>query len=345
MKPSEVARRRASHTIGFGDPKSGKSTDAASLIMAGFKVTWISLDNGHEIVFKLPCTPEYLDEHLNLIILPDTKDFPIASTTCLKIVTGKEVRICDAHGQVDCATCKGKGIAATWSIVHANAMGQNEVLVFDHIGQLANSVMNNILKGKPDDYKPEWEHYRIQGTLMDKFLTNIQQAKYNVHCITHTVETEMEDGSKRLVPMVGTVAFSRNVGKYFDHIIYYRLMNKSHRMGSSTTYENKILTGSRTDISVETAEKPGLAMFFNGTILPSEKLDTIEAQKRLEQVQRQAAESKVDVEEVLGTSEVSQPVETVPEQPTVQTTPLTQPAQPSASDLMKARLALLKGNK
>ena len=270
MKPSTLARRRASHTIIFGDPKSGKSTLVAELLMKGFHLTWISMDNGHEVIFKLPIPAATLDEQLDIIVIPDTKEQPVAIGTCLKLVSGKPSDICDSHGKVDCGVCRSRGLP--FSRVDTNSFGSKNILVFDHLGQLANSAMNHIfIKDKlTEDDKPEWDHYYRQGTIMDKFLMNVQQASYNVVCIAHVAETEMEDGKKKLVPLVGTVPFSRNVGKYFDHMVHCEVNSGSHKFGSATTYKASLLTGSRGDFKIEDAavkkEAPSLKIFFDGTV-------------------------------------------------------------------------------
>lgn len=269
MKPSQVARRRASHTVIFGDPKTGKSTLTSELILAGFHLHWISMDNGHEILFKLPISQQELEDKLDLFILPDTKEFPVAIGTCLKIISGKQpVRICDTHGTVDCRSCSGAR-PGSFSILDTREFGARDILVFDHIGQLANSAMNFITKDEknPDEFKPGYAEYRTQGALMDRFLCSIQQANFNVICITHSMEVEMEDGKKKLVPLVGTTNFSRNVGKYFDHMIYCEMQNASHKFGSATTYKSAVVTGSRSDVKIEDVdekkkEKHSLAKFF-----------------------------------------------------------------------------------
>jgi hypothetical protein len=76
----------------------------------------------------------------------------------------------------------------------------------------------------------------------------------------------MEDGSTRLSPLVGTRNFSSNVGKYFDHMIYCHVVNGVHKYGSATTYQNKVLTGSRSKVSIESMKEPTLVPFFDGTI-------------------------------------------------------------------------------
>lgn len=266
MKLSQLARRNYQHLIVFGDPKSGKSTLAAEMLLHGFNLTWISMDNGHTILWKLPIPIEQLDRQLNIVVIPDTKEAPTAIRTCLKLVSGAETNICDKHGQVDCTTCK-RDESASWSTVALNQLGPRDIVVFDHLGQLANSAMSAIfIKGKKtDDDKPEWEDYAKQGTLMDRFLTNIQQAPYNVICLTHVCESEMEDGKKRLVPLVGTTNFSRNAGKYFDHVVHCEVSNKDHKFGSSTVYATRILTGSRTDVAIEKEKVASLEKFFDGS--------------------------------------------------------------------------------
>lgn len=267
MKPSQLARRRASHVIVFGEPKVGKSTLVTELLFHGFNLTWVSMDNGHEVVFK-KFSIEQLDNQLNIIVIPDTKEFPVAGATCLKIISGRETRICDLHGQVECSSCKRLGEMATWSVVNTSTFGPKDILVFDHIQQVASSLMNRILINDKvgEEDKIEWKHYGIQGVLMDKFLTNIQQAHYNVVCITHVSETELEDGTKKLVPLVGTTNFSRNAGKYFDHMVYCEVQNSSHKFGSSSTYKTRVVTGSRTDVAIEQEKIPSLKKFFDGSL-------------------------------------------------------------------------------
>lgn len=270
MRYTAVIQKKAQHICIFGDPKSGKTMLAASVASFFRRVIWISMDNGHSVVFKRP--KEEL-EKFEFIILPDTRSFPVAIDTCQKLVDGRPTHICNRHGQVECATCKREKVGEEdWTDINFSTLQLDEVVVFDHGSQLSDSAMNFVMKGKSLDTKPEWPDYAYQGALLSKVLMNIQQAPYNCIFITHTCETEMEDGSKRLVPMCGTVNFSRNMGKYFDHIIYCRVGNKKHAFGSATTYLASVLTGSREDIVLEgqnkegagEATRPSLFPFFEG---------------------------------------------------------------------------------
>jgi AAA domain len=283
MKLSELSRRRAQHLIVFGEPKTGKSTLVSELTAHGYTLHWISMDNGHGILWKLPPKQQEL---LDVVVIPDTKEFPVAVATCLKIVSGKKVSICGQHGQVDCSTCRRLGDSVGWSEIDVNSFGPMDIIVFDHIQQIAASAMNQILKKDKveEDEKIEWKHWGIQGVLMDKFLTNVQQATYNVICITHVSETELEDGTKKLVPLVGSSVFSRNSGKFFDHMIYCQMINKDHRFGSSTGYQNRVVTGSRSDVEIEKEKIPSLVKFFNGSISQPERAGSKLVEKMLVEV-------------------------------------------------------------
>jgi hypothetical protein len=262
---SQVPRRGVRHQCIFGDSKSGKTTLVAQLARK-YKLKWLSIDNGHDVLYKLP--PE-AQANIDIIVLPDTKDFPVAISTCLRLISGAPMNVCIPHGNVECQTCKLEAVKTKVQPPFErhcfNELGPEWIVVFDHISQLANSAMHFILKrdNRPDDYKPGWDEYRPQGTMMDKFLTNIQQAPFNVICIAQLCETEMEDGKKKLVPLVGSYPFSRGSPKYFDDIIYCSLENKSHKFGSSTTYSMSALTGSRADVAVEKLEaKPDQAILL-----------------------------------------------------------------------------------
>ena len=365
MKPSQVLNTLApQHLCIFGDPKTGKSTLAAKLLLlAGVRLTWISMDNGHTVLFKLGLSPEELDEKVNLIILPDTKENPVAIRTCLKIMSGVKTLICDKHGEVNCPVCQKQKDAATWSEVDTSQFGPKDVIVFDHLGQLATSAMTVAFKKarKDDEEKPEWDQYAMQGILLDKFLTNVQQAKFHVICITHVGEVEMEDGAKKLVPLCGTTNFSRNTSKYFDHIIYCHMKNASHRFGSSTTYQNNLVLGSRLDVVIDNTN-PSLLPFIDGTIPSLKKEEVREAKPILSSLaqkvqviehvpeQKQSApeqphsieETKGDSNEVAGSKQEPEPQTRVPTQP--QTQPPAK-ATPSSKDRAALLASLTAGRR
>ena len=249
-KPSTTHR-----CIIYGGPKSGK-TQLAGELSEHYNLIWVDMENGHETLFKLP---QAYQDRIELVNLPDTRAYPIAIETVLKVIKGP-VSICEEHGKVGCMLCKKEG--KEFTEVNLSALDHNSVVVFDSLTQLSNSAISFITKNQPDDYKLNYDDWGNLGKLLDIFLSHIQQAKYNVIVISHETEAETEGKKKTLVPVGGTRNFSRNVAKYFDHVIYAERKNKKHVFASSTQYATNILTGSRTDVSLEGSDKPSLLAIF-----------------------------------------------------------------------------------
>lgn len=260
MKLTDKKVSSTHRVLVFGAPKTGKSELAGKLAQQ-FNLLWFDLENGYTTLLKLP---REWQERIEIVSIPDTKVFPIAIETMLKVITGARVEICETHGKVSCALCKKE--PAPFTTVCLNDLSEDTIVVIDSLTQLSNSAMNHLTKNQEELYKPEWSDYRNQGQLLDKFLSQIQQARFNVVCITHETETEMEDGKKKLVPVAGTTSFSRNTAKYFDHVVYCEIKNRAHSFSSSTTASNMVLTGSRTDARIEDDPSHSLLPIFKGEI-------------------------------------------------------------------------------
>lgn len=256
MKLTDAKRSATNTVLLFGPPKSGK-TELASKLSSEFNLLWFDLENGWATLTKLPTEQQ---ERIELVQLPDTRSYPIAIETMLKVIKGNKVSICNEHGKVDCAVCKKLGPTA-FATICLNDLGPDTIFVVDSLTQLTNSAIANITKLQPDDYKLNYDDWGNLGKLMDIFLSHVQQAKYNVVCITHETEVEMEDGKSKLVPTSGTRNFSRNTAKYFGHCVYVEVKNKQHRAASSTTFATNILTGSRTDVVLENGVADLLRIF------------------------------------------------------------------------------------
>jgi hypothetical protein len=253
MKLSKKSAVKSHRVLLFGPPKSGKTQLAGSIVLdPRFKLLVFDLENGSDTLLKLP--PETHDR-IEVISIPDTRGFPIAIETMLKVIKGGPVEVCELHGKVSCAICKSKLLPTT--TIELNSLGLDTVVVVDSLTQLTNSAIAHITKAQPDDYKMEFNDWANLGKLMDMFLSYVQQASYNIVCISHETEVEMEDGKSKLVPTAGTRNFSRNTAKYFDEVVYCEVKNKKHVAASSTTYANNVLTGSRTGNVLES--KPGEA--------------------------------------------------------------------------------------
>lgn len=244
MKLSQVKQSNSKRVLIYGESMTGKTTLAGTLA-AKYNVIYLDLEKGYESLLKLP---QEMQEKIELIAIPDSKIFPIAIETLLKIFTGSEVFICEEHGKVSCPQCKKNSAPETRLCL--NELGPDTVVVVDSLTQLSASTMNFLMRGKDDTAKPEWEVYRSQGALLEKILSCMQQAKYHIVCISHVIESQQEDGKTKLFPVCGSSNFSRNCPRYFDDVVYVELKNKKHMATCSTTYANNITAGSRLGHSI-----------------------------------------------------------------------------------------------
>lgn len=260
-----VAPSTTQTVLAYGEPKTGK-TELAGNLAKEFNLVWFDLENGYGTLLKLPT--EY-QKNIELISLPDTKGYPIAIETMLKVITtNKSQSICDTHGKCACPICKraltNGDQDTSFTEVDVSSLGANTIVVIDSLTQLGTSALSHVLKNQTDLYKPEWEDYRDQGMLLEKILSSIQQARYNVLCLTHVIETKTASGSVKLGPLCGTGSFSSKVAKYFGHVVLLEVKNKKHVVGSSTGFSLQALTGSRTDMELEAGDT--LADIFHGKV-------------------------------------------------------------------------------
>ncbi len=256
MKLTEKKASATQRVVVYGPPKSGK-TYLVGKLAEHYNLLWIDCDNGWTTLQQLP---EAWQERINIIAIPDSREFPIAAETLPKIVKGSLVSVCNTHGKVACALCsKNKDPV---ELIELNKIGKKWIVVVDSLTQLTNSMIAHITKGLPDDYKLEFDDWGKLKVLIEKFLSQIQAAGYNVVCITHEEEVEMEDGKKKIVPSSGSSKSSRNTARYFDHVVYCEVKNKKHTFGSSTDFGMNLITGSRTGIRMENNKEPSLLDIF-----------------------------------------------------------------------------------
>lgn len=258
-KLSTVQAANTHRVCVFGPPKVGK-TQLVGTLAEKYNLIWFDLENGYNTLLKLPI---HLQEKIELIQLPDSKVYPIAVETLLKVFSGSPVSICEEHGKVACSICK-KDSKPVYDF-NINAVPDDTIIVIDSLTQYTNSAIANITRGKPDDYKMDFNDWGNLRALVEKLLSCVQAAKCSIVCITHEEEVELEDGRKKIVPVCGSAKSSRNTAKYFDHVLYCEVKNKKHGVGSSTCFSNNILTGSRTDVLLEGMETPSLVSIFEST--------------------------------------------------------------------------------
>lgn len=260
MKLSEKSASKSHRVLLFGPPKSGKTVLAGGLSKE-FNLIWFDLENGVDSLLGLPKEQQ---ERIEVISIPDTRVFPVAIETCLKVIRGAANEICEVHGKISCSICKKNNLAFT--NINLGNVGLDTIVVFDSLTQLTNSAIAHITKNQDDDYKLDYDDWAKLGKLMDTFLSMVQQAGFHIVCISHETEVTMEDGREKLVPTAGTRNFSRNTAKYFDEVVYCEVKNKRHIAASSTLYNGNILTGSRSNSQLEVQQSASLIPIFKGEV-------------------------------------------------------------------------------
>lgn len=263
MKLSQMQGTIEQRVCLFGPPESGK-TKLAAMLAEHYNLLVFDLENGSTTMSQIP--KEWQDR-VEIIKIRDSRVYPIAIETMMKVVKGDAVNICVAHSKVACPVCTKAG--APVDRVCLNEVGLDTIVVVDSMTQLTNSGIAHITKNQPDDYKLQLDDWGCLKVLMDKFLSQIQVARYHVVCITHEEEVKFEDGRTKIVPVAGSANSSRNTAKYFDHICYCNLVNKKHIVASATNYSTNVLTGSRSNIRMEDAKEATLLDVFTNWKLPN----------------------------------------------------------------------------
>ena len=96
MKLSQAKPSATQSVLVFGPPKCSK-TQLVGQLATQYKLIWFDLENGSATLHKLP--PEAQDR-VELISLPDSRSYPIAIETCLKVIKGTPCVIDEETGKV-----------------------------------------------------------------------------------------------------------------------------------------------------------------------------------------------------------------------------------------------------
>lgn len=258
MKVSQATVGYPSHVIVYGDGGTGKSTLVSKLTEQGFKLLWLSVDNGHGILQKL--TPAQQDL-VELVVIPDTRDYPVGVDAFRESFKYGDVHICNIHGKHKCTVC-ATDPAAIFTDYNLRKLDRSWILVLDNLSQISDSYQSLVCKGKPVDYKLQLDDWGSLLFHLKKGLGDIQQAPFNICAIAHATDEKNTAGESKIMPLVGSSSFAPKVIGYFDHAVYCKVINKKHAYGSSTGYAINVLTKSRTDVKIESLDKPSLAPFF-----------------------------------------------------------------------------------
>jgi len=267
MLLSEYEDKETHKVLVYGRAKVGKDAFVGQLARAGYTIWWFDLEDGVKTLLNPEILPVEFHKNIHVIKVPDNQLVPMAVETLLKVIKGKECKICWQHGKVDCQVCS-KVLGAPVERICLNEFTNKDWLVINSVTQLSLSAMYAVIKSaiiKDDwEYKPTFHDYRAQGFMLDRIFSIMQSGNFNCVAVSHEIMIEqIQDTSggggekapgnnvETIVPAAGTRNFSRQFGRYFDNIVYLDIVNKKHRAFSSTVYDGRIMTGSRTGIEIE----------------------------------------------------------------------------------------------
>lgn len=252
MKLSDYRAKAAKHILLYGPPKSGKTAALAALAK---KYHLHILDNEDSVKTLLnpALVPAELLSNIDVYPIPDKQTYPMAIETTLKVIKGGACNICHVHGKVSCPQCRDQSL---YSTIDVNTFKtDSDILVLESYSQLAESAMNYIMRAEitKDNWeaKPGWDEYGKQGRILERIGSTIQIAPYNIVVTSHEMMVEMEDKSKKIVPIGGTSNASKIFAKYFDEVVYCEVVNRQHRLISSTTAKANVLAGSRSGVELQ----------------------------------------------------------------------------------------------
>lgn len=243
----------------YGPPKSGKTVlvGTAATIPEVSRIYWFDLENGVESLLRMGLTDEEM-EKIMVIKVRDTRDNPIGIETILKAFSAKNpVKICEAHGRVDCAICtKEKAGFLSWCLSQCT---HNDLVVLDSGSQLGDSAMAAACIGKPSMFKPTFDEYGMVNKWLGDVMSVVQQATHtNFVVITHEIPLEDNEGKDKIYPLMGSKQFSSKCAKFFGTVAYVHKKLNKHVAGSSSTYRGDLLTGSRVNALLEKAAVPSM---------------------------------------------------------------------------------------
>lgn len=254
MDLSEYDSVKRTKVLVYGPPKVGKTAMVGDLANHGFKLHWFDCESGIKTLLNPEIVKPENRKNISVYNIPDHRALPIAVDALRGLFKGGAKRFCYNHGVNNCPLCLKDAVAKWSDTIELSKFGDRDIAVIDSWTQVSNSAANKVtLKAwmKDDEYKMDFDDFRMQGMYLDEILSKIQASNIHIAVISHDVDVEKSESKERIVPVGGTRNFSKTMAKYFDEVIYLQVLNKKHSAYSATTWSNTTLTGGRSGVKLE----------------------------------------------------------------------------------------------
>lgn len=258
------------HAIVYGEPGSGKTT-LVGLLSEFYNLLWFDGDKGLTAL-KHNLHPELLKRIIPVKILDNTST-PNFCMSMMRVIKGKQVKLCLGHGIADCPICIMN--KTQFITVELNKLPKNFVAVTDSHTQFYVSVMafayykrtgKNIGEDTEDSFKGDYDYWAICRNMVEKYGNYLKDLPCKYVSISHESLEDMENNAKKLVPVGGSSNANKNYAKYFGTEINAKIVNSKHVFYSSTTATTGVQTKSRANIAMELKTIPSLLHVFNPDI-------------------------------------------------------------------------------
>ena len=231
-------------TLVYTESKVGKTRMIGRLAKTRKLVMVDNEGSAKTLLDPLNLDPKYLP-NLNVLSMPDSKNFPISSVMMRKILgmpVNTVFNFCHAHTNHNCPKCKLAGKPFSPFSVQKDVIDVNGILVFETLSQMTSSFIEYIRRDAKNPYdtnlanlaweneasikkfndgeKLDWDQWGELGNLCFEILKAIQAAPFEIIVSTHPVMAKYEDGTSKVTPLMGTDKFTTKVAGHFDNVIY-----------------------------------------------------------------------------------------------------------------------------
>lgn len=216
----------------WGEPITGKTQILTELAEANYLIDYINLDNNMGVFDN---ASDKVIDNINNISVNDSLNKMNKATFFEQLITQPAVKVCGAHGYIDCVQCKNEGGD---SILYNPAKSEADIIVIDSVSAYLESAM---IKGKGESVtaKTTFNNFGEQGLHVDVLNHFVKACPTNVIVISHILQmanTLKENYTDDFYPMFGTRPKSKRCMSVYSHIVKSILDKDTYQLTKSKTH-------------------------------------------------------------------------------------------------------------